>query len=298
MTRTKITLEQLRSLLTTKITALANELKAQTTDVQTAPVRFPKIERLFEQYDTAVDELEVNKPEDIEVGLADGICKIYYELATKIKTPNQDILNTTIQSAINASTLNRTLETQRLAKLPTTDLPKFDGNFENWLSFKNRFETLIDGRNDLDDLNKFLYLRGCLAGSAANKLALFNASAENYTKAWTLLTETYQKERALVFKHYDALLNINSISIPTNENLTKFIDEARQHLNDLESLKATPTDAFTVRLLERKLPIEIRDKWEETYKDDNTLPSFDEFSKFIIKTAFRLSTRKPNKQRD
>ncbi|XP_044596707.1 uncharacterized protein LOC123273371 [Cotesia glomerata] len=298
MTKTKPTLEQSRVLLTTKITALANELKTNTMDIQTASLRFPKIEKLFDQYDTNVDELEINTPEDKEVELADGIRKIYYELAAKIKTPSQDILNATIQSAINASTLNRTTENQRLAKLPTTELPKFDGNFENWLSFKNTFKTLIDGRNDLDDLNKFLYLRGCLTGSAANKLALFSARAENYTRAWDLLTETYQKERALVFKHYDALLNLNSISIPTNENLTKFIDDARQHLNDLKSLKATPTDAFIVRLLEFKLPTEIRDKWDESYEDDNTLPTFDAFSKFIIKTAFRLSTRKPNKQRD
>ncbi|XP_044586064.1 uncharacterized protein LOC123266095 [Cotesia glomerata] len=298
MTKTKMTLEQTRVLLTAKITALNDELTAKTTDIQTASLRFPKIEKMFDQYDASIDELEVNKPEDPEIELADGIRKIYYNLATKIKIPNQDVLNATIQTAINASTLNRTLETQRLTKLPTTDLPKFDGNFENWLSFKNTFKTLIDERKDLDDLNKFLYLRGCLTGSAANKLALLDASAENYTQAWDLLTETYQKERALVFKHYDAFLNLNSISTPTNENLTKFIDDARQHLNDLKSLKANPTDAFIVRLLELKLPTEIRDKWDETYEDDNTLPTFDAFSKFIIKTAFRLSTRKPNKQRD
>ncbi|XP_044575075.1 uncharacterized protein LOC123258876 [Cotesia glomerata] len=298
MTKTKMTLEQTRVLLTAKITALNDELTAKTTDIQTASLRFPKIEKMFDQYDASIDELEVNKPEDPEIELADGIRKIYYNLATKIKIPNQDVLNATIQTAINASTLNRTLETQRLTKLPTTDLPKFDGNFENWLSFKNTFKTLIDERKDLDDLNKFLYLRGCLTGSAANKLALLDASAENYTQARDLLTETYQKERALVFKHYDAFLNLNSISTPTNENLTKFIDDARQHLNDLKSLKANPTDAFIVRLLELKLPTEIRDKWDETYEDDNTLPTFDAFSKFIIKTAFRLSTRKPNKQRD
>ncbi|XP_044594833.1 uncharacterized protein LOC123272198 [Cotesia glomerata] len=201
-------------------------------------------------------------------------------------------------SSRDTSVGNTTFEAQRLAKLPTAELPKFDGNFENWLSFKNMFKSLIDGRKDLDDVNKLYYLRSSLTGAASNKLSLYDASAENYTKAWDLLTETYQKERALVNKHYDALLDLDIIEKPTNENLTKFIDQARQHLNELETLNAKPTDAFIVRVLERKLPIYIRDKWEETFDNENTLSTIEQFGKFVTKTAFRFSSRKPNQHHD
>uniref|UniRef100_A0ABD2WA51 Uncharacterized protein n=1 Tax=Trichogramma kaykai TaxID=54128 RepID=A0ABD2WA51_9HYME len=76
-----------------------------------------------------------------------------------------------------------TIERQQLIKLPVANLPRFDGNHDRWLSFKNTFLSLIHSHTDLDDLNKFLYLRDCLEGSAFNKTALYDANADNYNKA-------------------------------------------------------------------------------------------------------------------
>ncbi|XP_044583482.1 uncharacterized protein LOC123264315 [Cotesia glomerata] len=300
MDNPNISIEQKRILITTKITKVLNELTVGNITDADASLRLVKIKELFEQYDMIIDELEMTEPENDEVNLAEEVRTLYYKLVGQVKTSNQTINNSQNDNSKgnNSGGNNSTFETQRLAKLPTIDLPKFDGNLENWLSFKNTFKTLIDTRNDLDDLNKILSLRGCLTGSAANKLALFDASAENYTKAWDFLTKTYQKKRALIFKHYDSILNLNTISIPTTDNLNKLIDDARQHINNLQSLQINITESLLVRILENKLPSEIKNKWQETFTDNDTLPTFESFCEFVSNFAFRLSTHKPDKHRD
>ncbi|XP_046428312.1 uncharacterized protein LOC124183638 [Neodiprion fabricii] len=292
-----IPLSTKRETLAKKIETIRREFEDETANHAVTNLRFNKLAEWFKIYDKLADKLEMTRPEDPQVVLAEELRTNYYELSSKILHANQaraaaeDLLN---KGTLNNSTNNNTTtDTHRRAKLPTTEIPKFDGNFENWLSFKNKFQTMMEKREDVEDIDKFIYLRGALHGTASHKLSLFDASAENYQRAWALLTDTYQKGRPLAYKHYDALLHFNPISNATNENLTKLIDEARQHLNCLDTLKAKPTEAFMVRILELKLPIEIRDKWEETFDDDNILPTFELFSKFVTKTAFRLRSRKP-----
>ncbi|XP_044585969.1 uncharacterized protein LOC123266006 [Cotesia glomerata] len=305
MDNPRVPLEQKRVMIASKITKLQDELTAEGVKTKSINYRFTKVKELFEQYERLIEKLELTTPEDNEINLAEDVRTLFYDLMDQFEKLTQ--LNRTNHNNshnVNISTNNTTagnttlVETQRLAKLPTTDLPKFDGNFENWLSFKNTFKTLIDTRNDLDDLNKFLYLRGCLTGSAANKLALFDASAENYTKAWDFLTKTYQKKRALICKHYDSILNLNTISIPTTDNLNKLIDDARQHINNLQSFQINITESLLVRILENKLPSEIKNKWQETFTDNDTLPTFESFCEFVSNFAFRLNTHRPDKHRD
>ena len=66
---------------------------------------------------------------------------------------------------------------------------------------------MIQARTDIDDVTKFIYLRNSLIGAASKKLALLEASAENYKKGWQLLIELYEDKRLLISEHYAALLD-------------------------------------------------------------------------------------------
>lgn len=56
-------------------------------------------------------------------------------------------------------------------KLPTIELPKFNGNFDKWLEFKDTFESLIHSNARLDAIQKYHYLRASLEGSATQVIA-------------------------------------------------------------------------------------------------------------------------------
>ncbi|XP_076287382.1 uncharacterized protein LOC143212430 [Lasioglossum baleicum] len=90
-------------------------------------------------------------------------------------------------------------------------------------------------------------------------------------------------------EHLDAIIDLGTANKIPASGLAKLVDDVRQHLNMLQSLKVTPDSSLIIRFLERAMPSEIREKWEETLSLD-TLPTLEEFYKFINETKFRRIT--------
>lgn len=44
-------------------------------------------------------------------------------------------------------------------KLPTIQLPKFNGYYHNWLQFCDKYENLVHENNSITEIQKFHYLR-------------------------------------------------------------------------------------------------------------------------------------------
>ncbi|XP_044575194.1 uncharacterized protein LOC123259003 [Cotesia glomerata] len=283
-------LKRKRTVIKTRMTTLQTALSNEKIDNIEASLRLDRLTELFKEYDDLTDELSVTEPDNEELIQAEEVRNRYYAIASKIKTLNPPG-GSGDHSQMNSSRFNDSTmtERQKLVKLPTTELPKFNGNFENWLSFKNTFVSMIDKRTDIDDLNKFLYLRGSLTGAAADLLNFFDTSAENYKRAWELLTETYEKKRALIAKHYDAIIDCPNMTNPTSQNINKFVSCLRQNTATLDSLAALKSGGVMVRLFEKKLPTELRKKWEETLSNDE-FPTVDNFCKFLTDYSFKAST--------
>lgn len=51
-------------------------------------------------------------------------------------------------------------------KLPVIDIPKFSGDYSEWLSFCDAFSSLVHTNRSLNNIQKFQYLRSALMGSA------------------------------------------------------------------------------------------------------------------------------------
>ena len=64
--------------------------------------------------------------------------------------------------------------------LPQTQLPKFNGEVEQWNAFWDQFENLIHLRTDLSSVIKFNYLRSSLTGSAYKLINNFSTTSVNY----------------------------------------------------------------------------------------------------------------------
>uniref|UniRef100_A0ABD2W5L0 DUF1758 domain-containing protein n=1 Tax=Trichogramma kaykai TaxID=54128 RepID=A0ABD2W5L0_9HYME len=283
-----------RGTLKGRLTVLKGLISNNEVDPLNASIRFERVTDLFREYESLVEGL-VNEEGNLEADQARIVENEYYEMATRIRTlmiPNSS--NPGTSSSFGIPVGNSTMiERQQLVKLPIANLPQFDGNHEKWLSFKNTFLSMIDARTDVDDLNKFLYLRDCLKGSAFNKLALYDASAENYARAWKTLTDEYEKRRVLIAKHYDGIIDIPSLTVASSEGLTRIIDDARQHISMLESLKVKIDKGMIVRTIEKKLPIDVRMKWEETLSFDE-FPTFEQLCKFISEYVFRINSLNTN----
>lgn len=152
------------------------------------------------------------------------------------------------------STESETTTKKRRIKLPEASLPTFDGKYESWLSFKKAFKNMIGSQTDLSDLDKLYYLKAALNGKAANKLRIFAIDDANYSKAWELLEKSYEVKRILISRHLSLLLNLPTLDKETTSALSKFADDAQQHVASLNALGVSVGSEIVVHILENRLP--------------------------------------------
>ncbi|XP_062537807.1 uncharacterized protein LOC134206136 [Armigeres subalbatus] len=88
--------------------------------------------------------------------------------------------------ALNQSTRNLEAAdqaTMERVRLPQIVLQTFDGNIDDWLSFRDLYLSLIHRKADLPEVEKFHYLKGCLAGEAKSLVDPLPITRENYQVA-------------------------------------------------------------------------------------------------------------------
>jgi len=174
--------------------------------------------------------------------------------------------------------------------LPEAPLPTFDGRFENWLTFKNAFNSMISSQTDLTDIDKLHYLKSTLIGEAGNKIKIFSIDGINYIKAWELLERSYEVKRILITRHLSALINLPALDKETTEGLTKLADDAQQHVASLVTLGVSVGQEMIVHILETKMPKGTLDKWEASLARD-AFPKLEDTYEFLYKTAVCASRR-------
>ncbi|XP_076377782.1 uncharacterized protein LOC143259435 [Megalopta genalis] len=155
---------------------------------------------------------------------------------------------------------------QLAVKLPTIQLPSFDGNYSDWVKFWDTFLSLIDSNDLLSDLQKFHYLHTSLKGAAAARvIQSLGISDANYKLARDALKTRYEDSTTLLKHHVNALLDLAPVSKQSRATLREFIDDANNHLAALQSL-ASPTevwDTLVVQILSRKLDVISLREWEK-----------------------------------
>ncbi|XP_014211964.1 uncharacterized protein LOC106641900 [Copidosoma floridanum] len=285
MSRAKV-LMQKRSTLKGQLRVLETLMAEKSFDTVKARLRFDRVKELFSAYKKLNDELEVIDPNDAHVTKMTNITDRYYTVAAKLK-PIFAVADAQSDPSPSGDPLATSsfIAKQKLLKLSVAKLPKFNGQFDRWITFKNAFGTMVIVHTDIDDLVKFFYLKDALQGEALNKISIFDATAANYKSAWKLLIDANDRKRILVAKHLDALIDIKPLEAANAQGLSKLVDDTCQHLNVLSSLGVVLDDTIIVRLLERALPISIRQKWEESL-DFDVLPKLTQFSKFVNAMTF------------
>ncbi|CAK9826087.1 hypothetical protein ANTRET_LOCUS3988 [Anthophora retusa] len=175
--------------------------------------------------------------------------------------------------------------------LPKADLPKFSGKFEEWLSFKDKFSSMIDSQDAFSKVQKFHYLRSALSGEAAKVIASMETTEQNYSKAWQLLQDTYANEGLIIARHTDLLVETPSVEQETAAGLRDFVSHVLQHLRCLTTLNVPVEhwDHILMSILLPKLAQQTRMAYDGTLKDKET-PKVSGLMEFLRQRSRRLET--------
>lgn len=224
-------------------------------------VRLQRFEQLFDKYDQVQVELELLQEEQYKDReqfedlyfpiLANARDFIYQSEQPQEVQPPQAEHNQT-QSDISKPIL------------PKIELPRFSGRIEDWNTFIELFNSLVDSNSAIPLIQKHHYLRLALSGTAAKILDSIPITSDNYKVACDLLKQRYDNPRLAVHRHIRNLFNLDPIRTESVIALRNLLDDVQRQVRSLEVLKepVEQWDTILIYLITSKLDASTLRSWE------------------------------------
>lgn len=278
------------------VDAFKSEKELSLVQIRELNLWLEKCQSLFSSFDNVQTDIE-NICEDVEIQIKERdlveskFVNVISEMQGLIESnkPKADF-DTCSDSKGSSSSGHGKINNN--IKLPTINLPTFDGNYLNWLEFRDTFDSLINSNDAIPTVNKFHYLRSSLMGSALVIIKSLEFSSKNYSIAWDLLCERYNNKNILINNHFKALFSIEQLSRESYKSLRFVIDTVSKNLRSLNSLglPADSWDALIIYIVSSKLDTVTNCKWEEHKGNLSSLPTLEEFFQFLRNRAAILET--------
>ena len=115
-----------------------------------------------------------------------------------------------------------------MAKLAKIPLPTFSGQYEDWASFQDFFQSMVHDLSRVPDATKLQYLKLCLIGSAADLIKDVTTTSANYASTWKALKAGYHNPRLIITKHLSAFMELPHLRRRSAEELRSLIDEVQR----------------------------------------------------------------------
>ncbi|KAJ0177477.1 hypothetical protein K1T71_007486 [Dendrolimus kikuchii] len=223
-------------------------------------LRIGKLELLYARYDETQSRLECLSDFETQITEREVFESMYYQLISQA----QQIVANHKKSPQSSDSSSHSYNNKPI-KLPTIQLPKFNGSYDSWLEYRDTFNSLILSNEDIDVINKFHYLRASLEGTAAVVVNSVQFCASNYSIAWKLLCDRFDNKRLLIQNHVSSLFNMDRITQESSTTLKRMMDQFTKNMCALNSLgePVQHWDSLLIHIIAQKLDFKTYRKWEE-----------------------------------
>lgn len=264
------------------LTQIENVSMSQTIVINMSN-RVDRIRNKYDDFDKLQTEIEILNKDSVEkeFDARDAACSRYDQVIAEAETK------------INLFTKEKSIEneitnTYNNVKLPTLDLPSFDGNITQWHAFEDSFKALIHDNKTLTDVQKLYYLRSSLTGEALASIKDLSTTSVNYQVAFEIIKNRFSNKRKIIYSHVDTILNIKSL------NLRSLINTIDQHMRCLQSLEVPVEkwDAIIVPIVLSKLDTKLIREWElhiNSSIQKHSLPSYKQLIEYLLERSSAYS---------
>ncbi|XP_055543724.1 uncharacterized protein LOC129729244 [Wyeomyia smithii] len=166
---------------------------------------------------------------------------------------------------------------QTQSKLPEIPLPRFNGQLEDWISFKGQFNSLVKRREGLSESEKLFHLKAAIQDGAARHV---QSAEDTFSSLWRAFCGEFENKRFLVDKHIAQLFHVKPIF---QSALRSLIDDVSRNLRALSNLelKLEPlSEQFVVHLICTRLDSRTRKDFE-LQSIEKQLPSWEKLLEFL-----------------
>lgn len=124
-------------------------------------------------------------------------------------------------------------------------------------------------------------------------------TAENYQRAWDLLTENYDNKKLIIYTRVSKLLDLPAIARNKPTSLRQFIVHIRKNLKALEALQIPADqlgDVILIHLVKGRLDFMTQRDWEQKLgQDPDKIPTMEELLEFLTHKCSTLEMVEINK---
>ena len=145
-------------------------------------MRLAKIEMLFDEFESCQSHLDSNVQDDADNR---GYFETLYFSAIAFAQSIIDKFKSQCQTSVQV--VSTTSNPASQVNLPQLNLPRFKGDYNDYTSFRDTFQSLINKQENLDKIQKFHYLLSCLEGEALNLIHSLQLTETNYDIVLDLL---------------------------------------------------------------------------------------------------------------
>ena len=146
-------------------------------------------------------------------------------------------------------------------KSPKIELSKFSGQALKWLTFWDQFGSAIHSKESLSGIDKFMYLKGLLTGSASDCIFGLSLTVPNYKEAVNILKGRYANPQVIISTHIESFLKLPVVRDLNNvASVRNIYDRTESSIRNLKSVGINPDSygCLLAPLLIEKLSSELR----------------------------------------
>ncbi|XP_052564679.1 uncharacterized protein LOC128093091 [Culex pipiens pallens] len=232
-------------------------VKHQLSNVESAFVKFGEYQEKIYGMALAVEEQAKHEKCELEFeALRRGLTVKLKGLVEDLEKPGLNATNVPAATPHYLPPLN-------------VPLPKFDGTYETWLSFKSMFQHVMARYTAEAPAIKLYHLRDSLVGKAAGVIDQDIVNNNDYEAAWAVLEELYGDKRVIIDRHIDVVFALPKISRDNAAELRKLIDTCGKHVEGLKSLQLPVNglgEQMLLNLLASRMDRDTRKAWEAEQK--------------------------------
>lgn len=171
----------------------------------------------------------------------------------------------------------------KITQLPTLGLTVFDGNLNKFLSFWESFETTINSRSDLPDVEKFKYFKSILKGEPLDFAQRYATTSANYKVMLKDFEKEYRQTDELVYINIKNIFDIPVVKKKNSQALRKLVSVIKTALQNLKTLgqNVDQWDAILDRIVMDKIDAETLEKFKFSRIGDHSIPPIGDLLDFI-----------------
>lgn len=174
-------------------------------------------------------------------------------------------------------------------KLPTINVPPFNGKYSEYKTFIGLFNSLIHSNENLDRIQKLYYLRGFLRGEPSDLIKNLPLLDTSYDESLQILDSRYNNEFLIKNEHINLLLDIPAINKSTCVAIRQFVSNIKQQMASLKNLGICVDNCpIILTILLRKLDILCSREFQIMSSHEKRDPNLTNLISFLEERAMAL----------